>query len=284
MGAPLVTIGLAVYNGERFLRRALDSLLSQTYSNFELVISENASTDGTRAICQEYASRDPRVKLHPIDQNIGAVENFKRVLSLATGEYFMWAGDDDFWLPDFVKALVAAHEANRRVGVAMCAVDRVFPDGELADAARFEGLHNPNGRDHADLIRMLVSPIKLNLFIYGLFRTTLIRQITAVLPPLTAWDRWVMLMTAFSARFAYVELMLHRRTIYRHGRPPQLKEGLRAEIEVAPTLARVIWQADFIAPRQKALIPLMLARYARWRILPAFPKAAYRWASSKLRQ
>ena len=92
---PLLSIGLFVYNGEPFIRRALDSLLAQTFRDFELIISDNASTDRTAQICLEYAGRDPRIRFFRAQKNMGAGWNCRRVYFLATGKYFKWAACDD---------------------------------------------------------------------------------------------------------------------------------------------------------------------------------------------
>jgi glycosyltransferase involved in cell wall biosynthesis len=99
---PSISIGLPVYNGERDIRNALDSIIGQTYEDFELVISDNASTDDTARICKEYAERDPRVKYFRQPTNIGGTPNFRFVLLQARGEYFVWAGADDVKSPDFL--------------------------------------------------------------------------------------------------------------------------------------------------------------------------------------
>ena len=95
--APKVSIGMPVYNGEKYIREALDSLLAQTFTDFELIISDNASTDGTEAICREYAARDPRIRYVRQSENRGPTANFHFVLDEAVGEYFMWAAYDDLW-------------------------------------------------------------------------------------------------------------------------------------------------------------------------------------------
>ncbi len=94
---PLVSIGLSVYNGERFISHALDSLLSQEFEDFELIISDNASTDRTGQICLEYAARDKRIRYYRNEYNRGAVWNFNSVFKLSCGEYFMWASHDDYF-------------------------------------------------------------------------------------------------------------------------------------------------------------------------------------------
>jgi glycosyltransferase involved in cell wall biosynthesis len=92
---PLVSIGVPVFNGEKGLSRALDSLLAQDYPNLEIIISDNGSTDNTPGICSEYALKDQRVKYFRSQENLGVVWNFNRVFALSSGKYFMWAAHDD---------------------------------------------------------------------------------------------------------------------------------------------------------------------------------------------
>jgi len=112
LNEPKINIGLAVYNGENYVRQAIESLLFQTYANLELIISDNASTDKTSDICREYARQDKRVRYYRNDENKGAMWNFARVLDLSTAEYFMWAAHDDFWEPQYVqKCMDAFHRS-----------------------------------------------------------------------------------------------------------------------------------------------------------------------------
>ena len=97
---PTLSIGLPVYNGEPFLQQALQSLLAQTYSDFELIVSDNASTDRTEEICRDYAAKDARVRYSRNTKNIGVGPNFNRVFKLSTGEYFKWASADDVCEPE----------------------------------------------------------------------------------------------------------------------------------------------------------------------------------------
>lgn len=99
---PLVSIGLPVYNGAQFLSLSLDSLLSQDYDHFELIITDNASTDITPEICRHYAEKDRRILYHRNQENIGLFGNFNRAFALSKGDYFMWAGAHDLWDKNFV--------------------------------------------------------------------------------------------------------------------------------------------------------------------------------------
>jgi glycosyltransferase involved in cell wall biosynthesis len=112
---PLVSIGVPVYNGERFLGRALDSLLAQTLADFELIISDNASTDSTQAICEEYRRRDGRIRYLRQPVNIGAPRNWNAVVHAARGVFFKWASASDYCAPAMLEKCVAAMGADPRI-------------------------------------------------------------------------------------------------------------------------------------------------------------------------
>lgn len=109
---PRLTIGLPVYNGENYLAESIDALLAQTYRDFELVISDNASTDGTAEICRRYASQDGRVRYLRQPKNIGAAPNHNFLIDVARGELFKWAAHDDLFAPDLIKRCVETLDAN----------------------------------------------------------------------------------------------------------------------------------------------------------------------------
>jgi glycosyltransferase involved in cell wall biosynthesis len=123
---PLVSIGMPVYNGADFLRCALESLLAQDYENFELIISDNHSTDSTQEICLDYLARDNRIRYHRNNTNIGAINNFKRVFELSQGEYFMWAAHDDVREPNYISACLETLEMNPNV--ILCCTDALLDE------------------------------------------------------------------------------------------------------------------------------------------------------------
>ncbi|HEY8035037.1 MAG TPA: glycosyltransferase family 2 protein [Methylobacter sp.] len=102
----IVSIGMPVYNGEKYIRDALDSLLNQSITEFELIISDNASTDNTETICRGYAEEDARIKYFRQSVNLGAAANFQFVLNKACGRYFMWAACDDKWSGDWIQDML----------------------------------------------------------------------------------------------------------------------------------------------------------------------------------
>ena len=103
---PRVSIGIPVYNGENYLRQALDSILDQSFEDFEVIISDNASTDATEEICRAYAAKDARIHYFRNPSNVGSTGNFNSVFHRARGEYFKWAAHDDVISPDFLKRSV----------------------------------------------------------------------------------------------------------------------------------------------------------------------------------
>jgi glycosyltransferase involved in cell wall biosynthesis len=126
---PRVSIGLPVYNGERYLEEALESLVAQTYTDFEIVISDNASTDRTEDICRSFADRDARVRYTRADVNRGGTWNFNRVVELSQCEYFRWAAHDDVVAPTYLERCVGVLDDDPRVALAHTEVELIDADG-----------------------------------------------------------------------------------------------------------------------------------------------------------
>lgn len=154
--AGMVSIGVPVYNGGRYLRGALDSLLAQDYPDFEIIISDNASVDDTEAICREYASKHARIRYYRPDRNMGAIWNFSRVQELADGEYFMWAAHDDLRHREYLSRCVAALAENPRA-IFCCTGVRLIDEGgdDVSDKFPFRCYH-PTGSTPRERLRALV--------------------------------------------------------------------------------------------------------------------------------
>ncbi len=164
---PRLTIGLPVYNGEEYLAESLDALLGQSYEDYELIITDNASTDGTPDICKRYLAADSRITYHRLPVNIGAAPNHTPVLSLARGELFKWASHDDLYgrtlLERCVEALderpdhVLAHSYNATIdshGKVIEPYDYRIPTDSPSPSERFRGLlHAPGGDDFYGVMR-----------------------------------------------------------------------------------------------------------------------------------
>lgn len=261
---PLVTIGLPVYNGMPTIADALETLMMQDYPNLQIIVSDNASTDGTLEICQALAMQDNRVRIISKKYNEGAVANFRTVLEAAEGEFFMWAAADDYWYPQFVSRLLPILQNDAKVGVAMCAVDRRFPDGTPFDLIRFIGAMSLNGLGHFQLLNRILAGGKYNLFIYGLFRTPLLRSAMRHFPVVLGGDRQFICQIALATRFGYLDQVLLTRT-----HQPTHSDSYMATMAKRGTLrqqlasfTRMILKSDIIPARRKTILPYALMQYA----------------------
>jgi hypothetical protein len=174
--SPLVSIGVPVYNGERYLRLALESLVTQDYPNLEVIISDNASTDQTSEICREYARRDSRVVYHPAEKNMGVIWNFNRVFELSHGKYFLWAAFDDLRDSDYVSSCVGALE--KQPDAVLCSTDIHFIDeyGETMELPAWEYGVRPTGRSAWERV-MKVARSHVAYDIYAMTRRSALQQV-----------------------------------------------------------------------------------------------------------
>ncbi len=127
----LVSIGMPVFNDLAFLRQALDSLLNQSYRNFELIISDDCSTDGSGALCEEYARLDARIRYIRQTKNMGISRNMEFLLKQAKGKYFMWAANDDYWHKDFILTLTTNLDNHPSAVSSFCAYCQVDENNTL---------------------------------------------------------------------------------------------------------------------------------------------------------
>ena len=135
LSSPMVSIGVPIYNEGRFLEESLLSLTSQSYETLEIIISDNASTDSTEEICRRLCSRDKRIRYFRSESNQGATANFKRVLDLAQGRYFMWASGHDLWSPNFVSECVRLLECEPNAVIAFGSCAWIDASGQPMDRA-----------------------------------------------------------------------------------------------------------------------------------------------------
>ena len=172
--SPLVTIGLPVYNSERYLGQSLDSLLAQTYRDFRLIINDNASTDGTPRILEEYAAKDPRVKWYRNEFNIGNPRNFNRIFELTTTPYLKWSTADDFWEPTFLERAMAVMESDPTV--ALCYPKTYIVDAEGGNPRPVEDRLHLVQPDPADRFIGLLTNIGLAHQHLGVIRMACLRR------------------------------------------------------------------------------------------------------------
>ena len=206
----LVTVGLAVFNGDNYLAEAIESILAQTHSNFELLISDNASTDRTAEICQHYAARDSRVRYHRNERNLGANPNFNRLVGPASGAFFKWMAHDDLLAPNCLEKSVEALQVNRNAVLCHTAVKMIDENGDglCINENKLQGTRSSRVSDRLGAM-ILEDPNCQSIF--SLFRTDVLRR-TRLFHIEHNGDRLLMVEAAMQGPFVHINepLFLNR--------------------------------------------------------------------------
>jgi glycosyltransferase involved in cell wall biosynthesis len=200
---PRLSIGLPVFNGQQFLPELLDSLLTQTFKDFEIVICDNASNDGTEEICREYERRDCRIHYVRNERNIGAVANFNRVFELSTAAFFKWAAHDDLYRAEYLDACVRLLEENPDIVLAHTGTAFIDEKAELLPfedetasfvdrkAGRRYWADHPSIGDSSVAIRrfwQVLTRACWGTHMFGVVRREILQQ-TSLLPNFSGSDR-----------------------------------------------------------------------------------------------
>lgn len=270
----LISIGMPVYNAGPYVRHAIDSLLAQTYEQFELNIFDNASTDDTASICRHYGSTDHRVRYHRNPVNVGFHGNWRLALDAASGDFFMWAAGDDVWSANYLEALVerllarpnAVLAAGRTVYIEKSGnPSQLEPDDAPLDAPA-------NGLECA---RQLLREHAMS-WLHGLYRTADLKRFA---PTFFASDPWGA-DTIFLLRICLNAEVVgsNDAIIYtRLGSPSGPKTAIatvRWQCSLASALLRVILRSPLPA-RDKIAMLRCLRLYLKWLYLR---KGVTRWA------
>lgn len=163
---------MPAYNAEAHISRAIESLRAQTFSDFELIISDNTSTDRTAEIAAFYAKQDVRIKCTQQALNIGAFKNFEFVLDKATSSYFMWAAADDYWAPEYIAECVKF--LDEHADYVACVSKATF--GNIEDTSHSKmGTFPLNSTVGKNIRRYVLAP-EANTRFYGIHRTKVLRD------------------------------------------------------------------------------------------------------------
>ena len=188
-----ITIGLPVFNGERTIKKTLDSITSQTFTDFQVIISDNNSTDNTPILCDEYSKNNSKIKYFRQKKNIGPLNNFKFVLNHANSEYFVWLAADDWWEPTFLERNTSILDSNKNFVASVSKIDyydRDIPSNQKIKNTLRSKIKNTlrskiqkyDSYDEYFKIRKYQDRVSFYLRrnraenIYGLFRTTIIKK------------------------------------------------------------------------------------------------------------
>ena len=172
---PRLSIGLPVYNGERYLAESLDSLLGQSYEDFELIISDNASTDATADICRRYGQQDSRIRYLRQPSNIGLSPNHNFVFEQSRGGLFKWAAADDLYARDLLKYCVEALDEYPDIALAHCWTATIDSHGNVTEAAEYPlATDVPSAPER---FRSFMSSKTAACDQYGVIRTEVMRRV-----------------------------------------------------------------------------------------------------------
>jgi glycosyltransferase involved in cell wall biosynthesis len=178
---PRVSFGMPVYNGEKYLRQAIESVLSQTFTDFELIISDNNSNDATEAICKEYLEKDSRIRYIKQPVNIGAINNFNAVLKLARGTYYAWICHDDYLDAAYLKTLVRYMDGHP--DVVLCVGDFYLVKDDAVFDKRFQNLIRENSEWTTARRWFFTHDNVLFKVFYGVYRLNILRDNNIYLQP-----------------------------------------------------------------------------------------------------
>jgi len=207
---PRVSIGLPVYNGENYLKDAINSILAQTFTDFELIISDNASTDKTSEICKAYAEKDTRIHYYRAEKNLGAAWNFNRVFELSAGEYFKWVAHDDLVAPDYLSKCIEVLDNDDSIILCNSKVEFINEYGDVI-AAYIMKQNDVNSRKPQDRFGYLIYFNHFCFDVFGLIRSDALRK-TRLIKSYPGSDRALLAELSLIGRFYETPqfLFLHR--------------------------------------------------------------------------
>ncbi len=169
---PEITVAMPVFNAEVFLAESLECIISQNFKNFEVIVSDNCSSDSTIDIVKEFAAKDHRIRLITQTKNIGAMANYGALLDCAKGKYFLWRSYDDLSDKNYLQELHGLISSNPECALAVPKVVRIFPDKSVSSSKEYPDIEFV---DKIDLVKKLLKSSQTG-WMYGLFRLPEIRE------------------------------------------------------------------------------------------------------------
>lgn len=210
--SPRVSLGLPVYNGAAFIDECLESILRQTFADFELIVCDNASTDETRDLVRKWCVKDRRVRLQESAANRGAAANFNWAFSLSRGEFFKWCAADDLLEPTFLSACIGALERDPDAVLAYAGTVDIDEGGKVLGTIFDNDYPYEFGSDDASLrFRDLVCHEHSCVAVFGLMRRSALEE-TSLIAPFVGSDRLLLAELGLKGRFVRIpgNLFLHR--------------------------------------------------------------------------
>ena len=233
---PCVTIGVPAYNAENFLEETLDSLLAQTFEDFEIIISDNASTDRTESICRAYMAKDSRIRYVRNENNLGAAFNYNQTFELSSSKYFKWAAADDLCAPQYLENCIEVLERRPEVILCYSRTSLINEHGKIIRQAK----HGPDLDSSSITTRFYRGIIHISHCnaIFGIVRSDILRK-TRLIENYTPSDK----------------VLLEELTLYGHFfELPEYLFFRRMHAAASSADRRIEAQQQFFAPKTKGKV------------------------------
>lgn len=264
--SPLISIGMPVFNGEAYIGAALASLLAQTLGDFELIVSDNASTDGTRDVVESYRSLDSRIRYEQQPVNVGANLNYSRVASLADGNLFKWMSASDWCAPTFLERcwLELQEHADAVLAVPRTRLFKGTPE----ESQEYDGDIEVLDTTPSSRLRTIMTKMALNNAMNGLIRMSALRK-TRLVEPYRGSDVVLMGHLAMLGKFRLVEERLYFRRM-------EAATSTKLQDQAA------VWKHHYPQPGARMLLQASKRQLGRLQAVLAVPMSALEKARSLL--
>lgn len=223
-----ITIGLPVYNGEKTIRKSLQSIISQTFTDFVLIISDNGSTDTTQDICKEFVKHDKRILFFRQNKNMGGLWNFEYLLNSAKTEYFVWIAADDFWEPTFLEKNINILDTKKDV---VASIGKTTITGDYYNKFNYDQndsaiskfykkyrqhflsfkYYGTNAITYKDRVKTCIKASRYAMFVYSVFRTEILKKLFAYSD--THWDKLLILRSLRYGNLHVIDEVLYNRAL-----------------------------------------------------------------------
>ena len=235
---PLVVLGIPVYNESNFIRQTLQSIQDQTHSDFAVLISDNASSDGTSEICKEFADSDPRFIYLRQNTNLGSAANFRFVRSASDSPFFAWIGAHDLLSPTYLQEHIESLSNHRDVGNSFTYFEYISSENKTISRDRSQGIGTPRFVRQIRYIWSVAIGAE-NGPIHGLFRRS--KMSSLPLRGVLAGDHIFLSSSVYNARFLHLAGHLYRIR--------QFDEKMRAE----DCITRITGQSHVVPDMQRTI-------------------------------
>lgn len=268
INGPLVSVGIPTYNRPDGLRRTLKSICHQTYKNLEIIVSDNCSPGSeTEAVVRDFIANDSRIQYYRQKENRGITFNFSFVLEKATGEYFMWVADDDYWSSDSISIMLMRLKDSPGISVAMAACERIDEENYSYDFVHnFNSILNISQVGQYRLALDATTNFFWTYLFYGLYRIDFLKKSFYNFPSLFGADVLFVTQVLMASKMLYIDKTLYFRQVHKKGTAVQYANEEIGKVYADPlkyyklifAMGPYLLRSKVILQKNKLVIPLIV--------------------------